>query len=186
MTDVFDSTDSYLEQYAKRFPAPPSVYIGILYSRSNWATGNLGVETALISSLEEKGLGVIPVFLYSLKDANMGNLSGVEVIERYLVRDGKPIVEGIVKLTSFFLGSSRGEMKAAEASGGANLMKGLGIPLFGPVISYYKDREQWTADPTGPRRPGGLECCHARVRGCHPAHGRGRSSEHGRLRQRIV
>ena len=149
MAEVFDSTDAYLAQYAKRLPSAPSAYVGILYSRSNWATGNLDIEKALISSLEEKGLGVIPIFLYALKDGNIGNLSGVEAVEKYLVQDGRTLVDGIVKMTSFFLGSSRGEMKAGEAPAGADLMKALNVPLFNPVISYYKDRDQWLDDPQG-------------------------------------
>ena len=149
MEEVFDSVNAYLAQYATRLDFIPETYVGLLYSRSNWATGNLDTEKALISALEKRKFGVIPIFLYSLKDSQLGNLSGAEVIEKYLMRDGKAIVDGIVKMTSFFLGSSRGEMKAGEATAGVDLMKSLNIPLFNPVISYYKDEEQWQTDPQG-------------------------------------
>ena len=36
---------------------------------------------ALISDFEQIGIGVIPVFTYSVKDKNLGSLSGKEVIE---------------------------------------------------------------------------------------------------------
>ena len=149
MNNLFDSTADYLAEYSKTLSFKPTAYVGVLYSRSNWATGNLDVERFFISNLEKRGLGVIPIFLYSLKDKNIGNLSGVDVIEKFLVKDGTPLVDGIVKLTSFFLESSRGEIKSAEASAGATLMKMLNIPLFGPVISYYKNHEQWLDDPSG-------------------------------------
>ena len=149
MEGVFNSTEEYLAAYSRHLSFSPDSYIGILYSRSNWVTGNLETEKVLISALEGRDCGVIPVFLYSLKDQNLGNLSGVEVIEEYLMQEGKPVADGIIKLTSFFLGSSRGEMKSAEAPSGVNIMKKLNIPLFNPVISYYKDRKQWLEDPQG-------------------------------------
>lgn len=148
--DVFSSTEAYLSCYLPRLPARPKALVGLLYSRSNWVTHNIEIERQLIKTLEDRGLAVIPVFLYSLKDENLGNQSGVEIIETYLMKDGKPVVDGIIKLTSFFLGTSRGnEIKETAASSGAALMKRLNIPLFNPVISYYKDREQWLADPQG-------------------------------------
>ncbi|MFA5321408.1 MAG: cobaltochelatase subunit CobN [Smithella sp.] len=149
MNSLFTSTENYIKQYERTVSFRPSAYVGILYSRSNWATGNLEVEKYLISALEKRGMGVIPVFLYSLKDKNIGNLSGVEVIEKFFIKGDALLVDGIVKLTSFFLESSRGEMKSVEASGGAMLMKRLNVPLFGPVISYYKNHEQWLDDSGG-------------------------------------
>lgn len=147
---VFSSTEAYLAEYLPKLSAKLRATVGLLYSRSNWATRNLEIEKHFIKTLEERGIAVIPVFFYSLKDENLGNQSGVEVIETFLLRDGKPIVDGIIKLTSFFLGKSRGgEIKEEEASSGAALAKKLNIPLVNPVISYYKDQEQWLADPQG-------------------------------------
>ncbi|MEN6317911.1 MAG: cobaltochelatase subunit CobN [Syntrophaceae bacterium] len=149
MEEVFLSTEDYLAAYRRHISFSPESYIGILYSRSNWVTGNLETERALISAFENNNMAVIPVFLYSLKDENLGNLSGVEAIERFLTQGGSPVVDGIVKLTSFFLGSVRGEMKASDAPSGTHLIKKLNIPLFNPVISYYKNRTQWLDDPQG-------------------------------------
>ena len=149
MERMFNSIEDYLSAYRKELSFPPVSCVGMLYSRSNWVTGNLEIEKTLISTFENKNVGVVPVFLYSLKDENLGNLSGVEVIERFLMQDGSPVVDGIVKLTSFFLGSVRGEMNTSDAPSGTQLMKQLNIPLFNPVISYYKDRRQWLDDPQG-------------------------------------
>ncbi len=153
MEKLFTSTEAYLEEYKRHLPAAPTAYVGLLYSRSNWATRNLEIEKRLVAEFEKKNIGVIPVFHYSLKDETLGNLGGVEVIEKFLLAgDGSPpapLVDGIVKLTSFFLGSSRGANDAARAPAGAELLKRLNIPLFGPVISYYKNREEWLDDPQG-------------------------------------
>lgn len=146
---VFHDTESYLAWYEHYLKKTPETYVGILYSRSAWVTGNIGIERALIVALEARGLGVIPAFLYPLKDPGMGNLGGVEVIEKYMIRDNKPLMNGIIKLTSFFLGNSRGEIKAADAPSGVEIMKRLNVPLFCPVTSYYKNAEQWLNDPCG-------------------------------------
>ncbi len=146
---VFYDTESYLTWYKSHLQKFPSVFAGILYSRSAWATKNIDIERLLISALEARGLGVIPVFLYPLKDPGIGNLSGIEVVERFLVREGKSLVGGVIKLTSFFLGNSRGEIKASDAPSGVAIMKRLNVPLFCPVTSYYKNAEQWLNDPSG-------------------------------------
>ncbi|MFH1026991.1 MAG: cobaltochelatase subunit CobN [Pseudomonadota bacterium] len=146
---VFSSTDAYLSAYRSALGDPRVGWVGVLFSRSNWVNKNLEVEKSLITELESLGLGVIPAFFYSIKDAGMGNLSGAEVIETYFTADGKLLVQGIVKLTSFFLASHSGGIKESDAPPGVELLKRLNIPLFSPVISYYKNEEQWLADPEG-------------------------------------
>jgi cobaltochelatase CobN len=146
---VYGTTLDYLDAYRARLGTPRSGWVGLLYSRSNWVNRNLEVETALIGELERLGLGVIPVFFYSIKDAAMGNLSGAECIERYFLNGGMALVQGIVKLTSFFLASHSGGVKESDAPPGVELMKLLNIPLFSPLISYYRNEEQWLADPGG-------------------------------------
>ncbi|MDP2268647.1 MAG: cobaltochelatase subunit CobN, partial [Deltaproteobacteria bacterium] len=146
---VFSSTDDYLAVYRSALGEPRLGWVGVLYSRSNWVNKNLEVEKALIAELEGLGLGVIPAFYYSIKDSGMGNMSGAEVIESYFTAGGKPLVQGIVKLTAFFLASHAGGIREADVPPGVELMKRLNIPLFSPVISYYKNEEQWQADPEG-------------------------------------
>jgi cobaltochelatase CobN len=146
---VFDDTAEYISAYSAAMGKPVNGWAGLLYSRSNWINGNMDVEKALVAELEAKGLGVIPIFFYSIKDASLGNLSGTEVIEKFFVSDGMPVVNGIVKMTSFFLSSHAGRMSESDAPGGVELLKKLNIPLFCPVISYYKNAEQWLDEPQG-------------------------------------
>jgi len=147
--EVFTDTESYRAWYATYRPQNFPTCVGVLYSRSAWATRNIEIERSLISALESRGVGVIPAFLYPLKDPGIGNLSGVEAVERFFMQGGKPLVNGVIKLTSFFLGNSRGEIKAADAPAGVEIMRRLNVPLFCPVTSYYKNAEQWLHDPNG-------------------------------------
>ncbi|MDD2335077.1 MAG: cobaltochelatase subunit CobN [Geobacteraceae bacterium] len=146
---VFTDTSAYLDAYRAALGEPEAGWVGLLYSRSDWVNGNMEVERSLIAGLEEQGLGVIPAFFYSIKDVNLGNRSGAEVIEEYFTADGKPMVAGIVKLSSFFLASGGRTAGAQDAPAGVEVMKRLNIPLFCPLISHYKDADQWLADPEG-------------------------------------
>lgn len=138
-----------VEEFLRSYPYQDRPLVGLLYSRSSWVTGNMEVERALIRALEERGLGVIPVFFHSLQDKALGNLSGEEVVRRFLLREGKPLIEALIKLTSFFLGSGKGQMEESQAEAGARFLGELGVPLFAPLISYYKDERQWLDDPQG-------------------------------------
>ncbi|HOI95812.1 MAG TPA: cobaltochelatase subunit CobN [Syntrophobacter fumaroxidans] len=142
----FDTTREYLEIY----PHKDRPLVGVLFSRSNWVSGNLEVESRTIAAIEEQGLGVLPVFFYSIKDANLGNLGGEDVVRGFfLAEDGSPLVDAVVKLTVFFLGQKKGNSSESQAESGVGLLKALNVPLVNPVISYYKDRAQWLDDPAG-------------------------------------
>ena len=149
MDRVYSSTGDYLSDYERYLGEAPRQYVGVLYPRTNWIADNMDNERTLIAAIERAGLGAIPVFLYSIKDVGLGNLNGVEVVEKFFLRDGRPLIDGLVKLTSFFLGQSRGIDGAAQAPAGVGLLKRLNVPMLCPVTAYYKTAEEWEADPQG-------------------------------------
>ncbi|MCE5334146.1 MAG: cobaltochelatase subunit CobN [Desulfobacteraceae bacterium] len=143
---LFTDTDDFLDAY----PLRNRPLVAVLYSRSNWAAGNLDVERRVIRALEDQGMGVIPIFFYSFRDKNLGNLGGEEVIRKFLVNtDGTARIEAVIKLTVFFLGQKRGYNSESQAESGAALLRDLNVPLINPVVSYYKDRQKWLEDPDG-------------------------------------
>ena len=142
----FTTTREYLDIY----PLSNRPLVAVLFPRSNWVSGNMDVERRLIEVLEKQELGVLPVFFYSFKDSNLGNLGGEDVIRKFLLReDGACLIDAVVKLTVFFLGQKRGDNSESQAESGVSLLKELNVPLINPVISYYKDREKWLEDPDG-------------------------------------
>ena len=142
----FKTTREYLEIY----PLRNRPLVAVLFPRSNWVSGNMEVERLLIEVLEKHDLGVLPVFFYSFKDSNLGNLGGEDVIRQFLLgADGTCLIDAVVKLTVFFLGQKHGDNSESQAESGAALLKELNVPLINPVISYYKDREKWLQDPDG-------------------------------------
>jgi cobaltochelatase CobN len=144
----FDNMEDYLAWYKPR-NAPT---IGLLFSRGYWVNDNIAVEELLIKIFEAKGYNVIPAFCYSTKDADLGTKGSAGVVQDFFFdRDGKPRINAMVKLISFFLESKRGEdfHKEDVAASGVNLLKRLNVPIFQPIVSYYRTIEEWIADPQG-------------------------------------
>jgi cobaltochelatase CobN len=125
--------------------------VGILFSRFHWVNENIAIENALIEKLESLGLDVIPVFSYSLKDEGLGTKgSGKVVSECFISDDGKANIDALINFQFFLLGSDRKSAVNSEiASGGIDILKRLGVPVFTPITSFYKTIEEWSDDPQG-------------------------------------
>lgn len=136
----FNDVDEYLSWYKSK-SAP---MIGILCSRLAWAGQSLEIENALIEALETKGLNVIPIFSYSVKDPELGAKGLGDVVSEWLIKDGRARVDAIIKLNPFFLGSSgRDAGDTAPASNGVELLKKMNVPVFEPIITSYASIEDW-------------------------------------------
>jgi len=144
---IFKDIDEYLDWYKeyKNFN-PQDKTVGILFSRHYWINGNTEVEDLLIEELEKRGINVISGFGYSVKDSALGTKgSGELLLEWFIDRDGKPRIDAMIKLISFFLGMSREKrMDNTEVAGdGVEILKKLDVPVICPVSSYYKTIEEW-------------------------------------------
>ena len=145
---IFTDIESFLNWYDGYWGKKTSQgTVGILFSRHYWINNNLDVENLLIDGLEKRGFRVIPAFAYSVKDDALGTKgSGEVVLEWFMDKNGKPRIDAMVKLISFFLGSGRdrGDITNTDvASDGVEILKRLDVPCFSPVSSYYKTVEEW-------------------------------------------
>jgi cobaltochelatase CobN len=138
---VFESTEEYLAAYELR----DRPLVALVISRSAWISGQGGIEEAMVSDLEAQGLGVIPIMTTSLHNGSTGSMNIAECFERFILREGKPIVQAVVKMVTFMVGKipSMSQEEAAKASCG--LLKGMNVPIFQPIISYEMSYEDWTA-----------------------------------------
>lgn len=145
----FTSREDYFNWYKPK-KAPT---VGLIISRGNWVNNNIEAENKLIKLLEEKGYNVLPVFTYSLKNIDLGTRDSGEVAADYFFnKEGQPIIDGLIKLTTFFLTSrsnSNDFIDKNVASKGVDLLKELGVPIFQPAISFYATLEEWQEDPQG-------------------------------------
>jgi cobaltochelatase CobN len=144
---IFKNINDYLNWYKEyRNFNQNGKTVGILFSRYYWINGNTYVEDLLIEELEKKGINIISGFGYSVKDNALGTKgSGELLIEWFINQEGKPRIDLLIKLISFFLGTSREKsMDNTEvARDGVEILKKLDVPVVCPVSSYYKTIEEW-------------------------------------------
>lgn len=133
----FDTLEEYMDWYPEKKGAP---WIGVAMSRSGYITDRALLEYEFVRVLESRGANVILFYTMSTHDDSRGSISIGEAMERYMMRDGKSVVEAVVKLISFLVGNTHGA-PAAE------FFKKLDIPVFQPVVANNISREAFEVAP---------------------------------------
>jgi magnesium chelatase subunit H len=112
--------------------------VGLLLMRSYLLAGNAGHYDGVITALEARGMRVIPAFATGL-DAR-------PAIERFFVRDGKPVIDALVSLTGFSLvgGPAYNDARAA-----AETLAALDVPYLAVTPVEFQTLEQWESSERG-------------------------------------
>lgn len=135
---------SNIKEYLNWYGPLKDKTVGLIISRTSWVNNELEIEKALIEKLENLGLSVVPVFAYSVKDEELGSRGMDEVIVDYFIENGRPIIDCLVKLSPFFIASSKTKKRDTScAAEGIEILRKLDVPVFQPVISHYMTVEQW-------------------------------------------
>jgi cobaltochelatase CobN len=138
--ELFNSLAEYLDWYKP----DSSPVVAMLCSRMAWINKSLEIENALIRELEARGLNVIPIFSYSIKDQELGTKGMEEIIKEFFLDDPPVTIDALIKLNPFFLGSGKIEPSdTSQAASGVKLLERLGVPVFQPIISSYMTPEEW-------------------------------------------
>ena len=144
-------TFTSIKEYFKAYDYRHRKLVGVLFYRSEWLYGNTVLVDLLVNALESRGLGVIPVFTYSFKDLNIGSPSADDSIREFFFENGKPLIDVLLNLTSFFLLDRKEKTRPAgfKAANGIELLKRLNVPIIQAVKSYYRSREEWLENSLG-------------------------------------
>jgi cobaltochelatase CobN len=112
---------------------------------------NLEVEDALIRELEKQGLNVLPVFSHSVGKSDFNSKTSYEVVkEFFLDKEGKSRIDAFINLQSFLLGSGSEDKNGINrVDEGIGLLAKLDVPIFHPIVSYYKTEQEWRDDHHG-------------------------------------
>jgi cobaltochelatase CobN len=131
---AFASIDAYLQWYKPRSKHK----VGIIFSRTLWANGDLEVINTLIHELE-KEFDVFPAFCYGMGDVELGAKTSGEVIEEFFL--GRLKLDALINLQSVF--------NAGTEEWSTNSLKELDVLVFHPLMAYYKTEEEWRGDSQG-------------------------------------
>ena len=102
----------HLSAYLPRIQSHEMV-IGVVFYRNYYLNDDCAVIDALIGSIESKGIGVIPIFLTTVKNEAIDNLAVSEILKKYCFdSDGTCRVNALINLIMF----SNGKMGTCYAS----------------------------------------------------------------------
>ena len=111
-------------------------YVGMLVNRQNWVRDDLAGERELVRRIEERGIGVIPVF----SNAGSNSLSFDEVMDTYFSIDGRLKIKALNNFQTFGIKAQDGNTVAEQS---VIEFERLGIPIVSPIRSFYLTKEQW-------------------------------------------
>jgi magnesium chelatase subunit H len=112
--------------------------VGVLMLRSYLLGRDTGHYDGVIAALEARGLNVIPAFA--------SGLDSRPAVERFFLRDGRPVVDAVVSLTGFSLvgGPAYNDAAAAEA-----MLARLDVPYVAAHPIEFQSLQQWGASRQG-------------------------------------
>ena len=112
--------------------------VGVLVLRSYLLSHNAGHYDAVISTLEARGLRVLPAFA--------SGLDSRPAIEQYFIDKGRVLVDAVVSLTGFSLvgGPAYNDAKAAE-----EVLATLDVPYLAAHPVEFQTLDQWGGSDRG-------------------------------------
>ncbi len=121
---------------------------GIVFYRSDWASGNLAHVDALVRACEARDLDVLPVFVYSLRDCDrVGDLP--LAYASAFMRDGAACVDVVISVLSYAASDLSREERLVRSVGPAlRADVTLDVPLLQGVTTM-QTVDAWRASAAG-------------------------------------
>ncbi|MDD1725014.1 MAG: cobaltochelatase subunit CobN, partial [Methanospirillum sp.] len=137
---------SFETHLARLDPAKPS--IGIFMHHSGFIRRNFRVIDALIEAVEKKGMNALGVFFNTSYDPVIGSLGIKKIVEEYLIRDGKSLVDCIIINTGFSQVSLSDPNDGTRKTFPHNFFADLNIPVI-QAMTLFRSQETWSEDIQG-------------------------------------
>ncbi|MBN1628384.1 MAG: cobaltochelatase subunit CobN [Thermoleophilia bacterium] len=134
--DHLPTLDEYLAGHCR--PGRPTV--GIIFYQSFWQAESTEAVDALIREIEEQGSNVLPVFLHTVADVDLGTKGPACSIEKYFLKNGLPVVDSLISLLVFSL-TMRPSTQKGEVNPEDGFLK-LGVPIL-KMMMTYNSVEEW-------------------------------------------
>ncbi len=123
-----------LTQYWQEHCQDDRPTVGLLFYRNEWLADNLGYQRAVIEEARRQGINVIAVFSHGVRNPEMGAPGLEDAVERYFMRDGRPVIDVLINTIKFSLTAS-GSMPLA-------VLQRLNVPLL-QAYTMMRTTEEW-------------------------------------------
>ncbi len=121
--------------------------ICVFFHQRFWVTGNCGGPDGLIKALRERGADAVGIFTGTYPDEEIGAMGIGALIDRYLIKDGKPLIDCAIQ-TMGFSQTLRPKADAFEQECDDNMFERLGVPVI-QAMQLYGTEEKWRSSPYG-------------------------------------
>ncbi|OPY53675.1 MAG: cobaltochelatase subunit CobN [Methanosaeta sp. PtaU1.Bin060] len=166
---AFDHVPS-LEEYLEKKILPGRLTVGLWFNISMWQAEDLQVIDYIITEVEARGANVIPVFLHTRKDEQIGSSGWENAIKKYFMKDGRPLIDVLISTLVFSLtigpesaaSSKTDDCDRTAVDGSAeyapdevrpvnkfSILQELDVPILKAMLNYYETREDWAASFQG-------------------------------------
>jgi len=92
-----------IETYLKDHVKPGRPTMGLWFNQTYWINNNLKFIDALVRTAEGLGANIIAVFHLRHKDAALGNHGADYVVDKYFIKDKKPLIDVLLNPMMFSL-----------------------------------------------------------------------------------
>ena len=135
---IFGSLDDYISSYKSKIGA---LWVGLIIPRNSYMSDNVDPEMEMIRSFESKGFNVLAGFC-SMSSGNEKEIGTPQFIRQFMFRDGKLMVDAIVKTSAQTISDSANQ---ASDSGSelSSLLSKMDIPVFQPFIVSNQSRDSY-------------------------------------------
>lgn len=127
---------------------PDKPVIGISIYQGAYHSSNLKAVDALIREIEGKGLSALTVFFGTVPNSITGAMGVRRVVEEYLTKDGRPVVDVLIINQGFSQVSLSDPNDGSKEELPYNFFDDFNVPLL-QVMSTQKTYDQWMEDIDG-------------------------------------
>ncbi|PWR75831.1 cobaltochelatase subunit CobN [Methanospirillum stamsii] len=127
---------------------PDKPTIGIIFHQSTFIRNNLLVIDALIHAIESKGMNSLAIFLNTAPDPFSGSLGIKKIVESYLIKERKPIIDCLIINMGFSQISLSDPNDGSRKEFPRNFFQDLHVPLI-QAHTMFRSFDAWNKDIQG-------------------------------------
>ena len=121
--------------------------IAVFFHQKYWLVHNTEAIDSVIRHVVATGAVSLPIFMITHENQYTGSIGIRNIVDKYLIRDGRPIIDCVVNTMGFsqtlIADPGVGEQTAVD-----NFFARLGVPVL-QAISLYNPPKEWEDSPLG-------------------------------------